>query len=478
MFGDILVGLHVWPTKSLKEVVEVLERDDLADLNPLKFYVVHRKQQYPDGGVGDVVVTGRISVSLDEQPRQRSSATDRYSTPTPATGSQPSSPSAYSNFASQPVVAQDTAQPPAAGANPYSASTPTDKPILRYDGKSFDEWRTAWKTELSTEKRLEVVKALAAFGASGQGPAATEAILGVVEQLQWQNIGGQSAADKLKSACVDAFTTGDSTGGYRIPATEWLPPVVEKLKAGSPSMRRFGNYIFAGIPAGDTSIIPQLLALSRQAEMQDYAFLGLKAVDPKLENKEVLARFQQSLHEKGHSAEFEAQQIHYFRYPEYPQGGQPPFTALRFVPELELALFNPSENVKKSARLAITSVQSADAKPLVDRLIHRLDDQSRSDRLAVIRALAAIGPLALSAEDRLRKIAHSETDADRYAAAVALERISQDTDRDYNSLLGINAQSTDVSPHERRLDAERKEIFPNGVYSPRDLILGGGGGFF
>jgi hypothetical protein len=51
--GDILVGLHVWPTTSLKDVAEILKRDDLADLNPLKFYVLRG---------GNVIVTGRISV--------------------------------------------------------------------------------------------------------------------------------------------------------------------------------------------------------------------------------------------------------------------------------------------------------------------------------------------------------------------------------------------------------------------------------
>ena len=40
--GDILVGLHVWPTTSLKDVAEVLRRDDLAELNPLKFYAIRR----------------------------------------------------------------------------------------------------------------------------------------------------------------------------------------------------------------------------------------------------------------------------------------------------------------------------------------------------------------------------------------------------------------------------------------------------
>ena len=42
--GDILVGLHVWPTRSLQDVADVLNRDDLADeLDPIKFYVVRKE---------------------------------------------------------------------------------------------------------------------------------------------------------------------------------------------------------------------------------------------------------------------------------------------------------------------------------------------------------------------------------------------------------------------------------------------------
>src|SRR6185312_6779133 len=38
--GDILVGLHVWPTNDLRDVAAMLERHDLAELTPLKFYIV------------------------------------------------------------------------------------------------------------------------------------------------------------------------------------------------------------------------------------------------------------------------------------------------------------------------------------------------------------------------------------------------------------------------------------------------------
>jgi len=41
--GDLLVGLHVWPTAPLNQVRETLERDDIAELSPLKFYVIRQK---------------------------------------------------------------------------------------------------------------------------------------------------------------------------------------------------------------------------------------------------------------------------------------------------------------------------------------------------------------------------------------------------------------------------------------------------
>ncbi len=75
--GDLLVGLHVWPTTSLDDIKKVLDRDDLQDLSPLKFYVI-RKVLKNNGGyggefgegfgekpeTGDQLVTGRIKVNI------------------------------------------------------------------------------------------------------------------------------------------------------------------------------------------------------------------------------------------------------------------------------------------------------------------------------------------------------------------------------------------------------------------------------
>lgn len=43
--GDLLVGLHVWPTASLADVKKVLEREDLKELTPLKFYVIRQSKE-------------------------------------------------------------------------------------------------------------------------------------------------------------------------------------------------------------------------------------------------------------------------------------------------------------------------------------------------------------------------------------------------------------------------------------------------
>ena len=56
--------------------------------------------------------------------------------------------------------------------------------LLRYDGKSFAEWKNEWKTELKPERRAEAIKAFAAFGASGYGEEAASAIIEVMRTME------------------------------------------------------------------------------------------------------------------------------------------------------------------------------------------------------------------------------------------------------------------------------------------------------
>jgi hypothetical protein len=51
------------------------------------------------------------------------------------------------------------------------------KEDLRYDGKTFAEWRDYLHTELKAERRIDGLRAMAAFGVRGYGEEAAEAVL-------------------------------------------------------------------------------------------------------------------------------------------------------------------------------------------------------------------------------------------------------------------------------------------------------------
>jgi serine protease Do len=57
--GDILVGMHVWETISIENVVYILGRPDFAQLGPLKFYILR----------GNETLFGHLTVSQRRQQR-------------------------------------------------------------------------------------------------------------------------------------------------------------------------------------------------------------------------------------------------------------------------------------------------------------------------------------------------------------------------------------------------------------------------
>jgi HEAT repeat protein len=77
-----------------------------------------------------------------------------------------------------------------AGAASRADEAPANKEALRYDGKSFDYWQGYVTTELKTERLIEGVRAMRAFGTKGYGRPAAEAIVGIVKDHR-------KAADKV-----------------------------------------------------------------------------------------------------------------------------------------------------------------------------------------------------------------------------------------------------------------------------------------
>ena len=104
---------------------------------------------------------------------------------------------------------QAAAAPPSPAASAELPSRPAASPTnLLYEGKTFEEWRDASRIELSTERHLTAVQALAAFGANGYASEATEAILDVAGKYDFRvDVQRQSAESNLRSAIRRSFTS-------------------------------------------------------------------------------------------------------------------------------------------------------------------------------------------------------------------------------------------------------------------------------
>ena len=98
--------------------------------------------------------------------------------------------------------------------------------------------------------------------------------------------------------------------------------------------------------------------------------------------------------------------------------------ALTFTPELLPLLFAPDASVRKETRQAIRFAQSSTTAKVFEPLYSILVDEARqSDYLETIRALAAMGPKAEPALDRLKQLLSSDDPQIRIAAAAAIKMI-------------------------------------------------------
>ena len=91
---------------------------------------------------------------------------------------------------SPPAIASETK----AGSGKEPA---VPKGSLRYDGKSFGEWRKELETELKADRQVEAIKAFAAFGSRGYGKEATEVILNVMRKIPY---GGRQTPHRSRRA--------------------------------------------------------------------------------------------------------------------------------------------------------------------------------------------------------------------------------------------------------------------------------------
>ncbi|MCI0331924.1 MAG: DUF1559 domain-containing protein [Planctomycetes bacterium] len=594
--GDILVGLHVWPTTTMKSVAELLSRDDLAELSPLKFYAVRREgdgpaEKNPAGEImppADIVITGRVSVQFGsgfggmgtgpgrtEQtpsiigPAQSQPAT-APSVFSPASATRPASaqglivyffhaedslpsrrmkpiveriakkfypvvrflvmdvaekpetakelnvdsvptciivrdrkvinrlvgiqsdkqlhdaissalnawtdspvdrPAAADAAVSNPDVPSHVLPPAEAEAapppksrtrrprahDPNTLPLPTNaapplvpsgsKSALRYDGKSFDDWRTEWQTELSTKKRLDAVIALAAFGRAGYDKEAVDASLDVAGEYDFNTI-DNTGEGSIKNAVLNHLAP---YGHAQDMARHWVPNLTARLAKEPQKWQSLAIALLHRLQTDDKDTIAILRSLAEDGpEGVRRAALGalvrsnrLQSGGPQIDDT-TQALLTASLKSKDPAVILSAlDSLYYQPVP----GGIPGTPQLVFQPELVPLLFHSDKKVQQSARYCLARIQEDDAPQVVESLLAILKDDSRqNDHLAAVRALGAIGPHAEPTVPQLERILEKSDDmALRVAAGYAIDAIEKES-RGQNQLL---QQSNTLSSDEK-----------------------------
>jgi hypothetical protein len=106
---------------------------------------------------------------------------------------------------------------------------------LRYDGKTFEQWRDSLLTELKPERRVEALKALRSFGVRGYGREAASAMAHVLKDGFAQGIGAREVESALRTADKDgrddeAFVVGHAAEAFMCLGDPAVPFLVELLK--------------------------------------------------------------------------------------------------------------------------------------------------------------------------------------------------------------------------------------------------------
>jgi beta-lactamase regulating signal transducer with metallopeptidase domain len=163
---------------------------------------------------------------------------------------------------------------------------------LRYDGKSFEEWKREWKTELKPERRAEAINAFAAFGANGYGEEAAEAILEVMRGLEMQlrdaNFSESSfnkdtyvGTQLVKMSAIAAFL--HVRPDFRIPPDDAVEVLSRELKTGNRNGRRFAVFVLRNMGHEAKAAIPALREAFEGDEdttVRSFAYLTLNDLLP------------------------------------------------------------------------------------------------------------------------------------------------------------------------------------------------------
>jgi thioredoxin-like negative regulator of GroEL len=303
---------------------------------------------------------------------------------------------------------------------------PPDRRTLTYNGRTFDEWRDLWKTELGSVTRLEAVIALAAFGRAGYGKEAAQAILDIAAQYDFMMIGDDDIG-KLQEAILNELAP-DARSQHL--AKYWIPDLAARLEKDPKQWMWLAYHLLERLRRDDELGLEFLESLAESGPAE----LRTKALSALVRSQPVQSSGEPRLDEKTRALLLAALKsddpievrsvLPLLVYPHRGKG----IAQLMFYPELLPLVFHTDEAVQQAVRHVLRDITEADAPKVVKEFLAVLNDESRqADHVAAIRALGAMGrhaePAALKLEKLLKESAGDERLLVRVAAGFALDRI-------------------------------------------------------
>ncbi|MGI9458015.1 MAG: M56 family metallopeptidase, partial [Aeoliella sp.] len=479
--GDILVGLHVWPTADFDALAEVLRRDDLMEFSPLKYYVLRpvpaanemegdfgefggersgRGGEFGRGG-GEFgrgggefgrgsgrgggrtreeapkaklqLITGRITIPPEawqaEQQRLERAKIKTSVNPNAIglqrqlvelrhqrllkdreNATQLDSQIEQKHQLGELFRNQEDRQ----NKHPSNATLNTSNLAnLLYDGRTFDQWRTQWKTELKIENRTEAIKALAAFGRTGYGKEAAETIFDVAAEYDFA--WARDTEKELFRAITEALV-------HSIPPRIWFP-LLRDLYDSDP--QKWDEIVMNTIPEiRDNKVRSEQIDWLLEIDPgESYPTVdptrALVYLDPQLEDDKIRQHLQQLLHSSKQSEQMAG--INALLIAQNRQG---------LLSELVNLTFNSPESFKADIRQALGRHQRVPVgQEVATAMLQVLESPETSEEQAldVIRNLAALGRAAKAAREPLLQVVHGDSPKLQVAAAVALAHIGGST---------------------------------------------------
>ncbi len=351
---------------------------------------------------------------------------------------------------------------------------------MLYDGRTFDEWRSKWRYELKTEKRIEAIKALAAFGRAGKGREAAEAILDVAGEYDFTNWSDDGAGD-LKREIIGLMT---SKKAVYLSAQTWFPALMDRYRAEPQKWTGVADSLIGMLRTDDEAIQATLLEFARDAKspLQKSALAAL-AAPHEAERVRLLDAML-----RGDDADEATFALYQLVTPAKMRalGHGAPGSEFVNVDAIYVGLSSPLPSVQRIARSFFRGVNSKQRDELRERALAHAEQADGDELLALLRAVAAAGPLdgsggearaqALQLGERLQAIAKGTDDQRVKAAAIFAiaggGQATQERHQVARSLLAPHVPDAKPDELDAMIDAEQEAVF--GPIPPG----GKGGGFF